>query len=88
MSGFLAQEVETAARESQYDFSGVSSPTSPDGLYSLRYADFVMPLVKAVQELSQTNTEQSQAIALLQSQNASLITRIENLEALLNHQNE
>ena len=49
-SGFIAQEVETAAKETGFSFSGVDSPERPEGLYALRYADFVVPLVKAMQE--------------------------------------
>jgi hypothetical protein len=49
-SGFLAREVEQAARESGYDFSGVDRPQNENDFYGLRYAEFVVPLVKAVQE--------------------------------------
>lgn len=49
-SGFLAQDVEKAARQLGYDFSGVDVPTNDKALYGLRYADFVVPLVKAIQE--------------------------------------
>ncbi|MEO6453326.1 MAG: tail fiber domain-containing protein [Ginsengibacter sp.] len=49
-SGFLAQEVEKAAKEIGYDFSGVDKPEDANGLYGLRYAAFVVPLIKAVQE--------------------------------------
>lgn len=49
-SGFIAQEVENAARQSGYDFSGVDKPKNETDLYALRYAEFVVPLVKAVQE--------------------------------------
>lgn len=50
ITGFLAQEVEQAAKAANYDFHGVTKPVSQDGLYSLTYSDFVVPLVKAVQE--------------------------------------
>jgi trimeric autotransporter adhesin len=50
VTGFLAQEVEQAAKACNYDFNGVTKPERADGLYSLRYSDFVVPLVKAVQE--------------------------------------
>ena len=40
-----------------YDFSGVDKPQDESGLYGLRYAEFVVPLVKAVQELSKENDE-------------------------------
>jgi len=49
-SGFLAQEVEASARELGYDFSGVDAPKNDNDFYGLRYATFVVPLVKAVQE--------------------------------------
>ncbi len=57
MTGFIAQEVEKAAKESNYDFSGVQIPSDPSKLYSVRYAEFVVPLVKAVQELKAQNDE-------------------------------
>ena len=46
-SGFVAQEVEKAAKEVNYDFSGVDKPGRENGLYGLSYAEFVVPLVKA-----------------------------------------
>ncbi len=49
-TGFIAQEVEAASRSLGYDFSGVDRPATAEGLYGLRYAEFVVPLVKAVQE--------------------------------------
>ena len=52
-TGFLAQDVEKTAKSIGYDFSGVDVDES--GIYSLRYAEFVVPLVKSVQELSEQN---------------------------------
>jgi trimeric autotransporter adhesin len=49
-SGFIAQEVEDAAKQSDYNFSGVKKINGPDGFYTLSYESFVVPLVKAVQE--------------------------------------
>ena len=49
-SGFAAQEVEKAARDAGYDFSGVDKPKNENDFYGLRYGDFVVPLVKALQE--------------------------------------
>ena len=51
-SGFIAQEVEQAAKELGYDFSGVDAPKNDKDFYGLRYAEFTVPLVKAVQELT------------------------------------
>jgi trimeric autotransporter adhesin len=49
-TGFLAQEVEQAAKASHYDFSGYTKPASDREMYTIRYAEFVVPLVKAIQE--------------------------------------
>lgn len=49
MTGFIAQEVETAAKESGYNFSGVTAPRDSTDLYGVSYSQFVVPLVKAVQ---------------------------------------
>jgi DNA-binding transcriptional MerR regulator len=71
-SGFIAQDVEKAAKETGYDFSGVDAPENGKGTYGLRYAEFVVPLVKAVQELSEQNKR-------LQEQNNSLQKQINEL---------
>ena len=72
-TGFIAQEVEAAANKIDYDFSGVDK--SGD-ILGLRYAEFVVPLVKAVQELSEQNN-------VIQTSNDNLETRVAKLEALL-----
>jgi len=64
-SGFIAQEVEKAAIEAGYDFSGVDKPKSEKDLYGLRYADFVVPLVKAIQEQQQTITHLQEQLEIL-----------------------
>src|SRR6266498_4749931 len=66
-TGLIAQDVEKAAKDLNYDFSGVDAAKSDKDLYGLRYNDFIMPLVKAVQEISKENEE--------------LKSRIEKLEA-------
>ena len=49
-TGFIAQEVEAAAQKVGFDFDGVSTPENETDLYGIRYAEFVVPLVKAMQE--------------------------------------
>jgi hypothetical protein len=68
-TGFVAQEVEKAAQDLGYNFSGVDAPKNSRDLYGLRYAEFVVPLVKAVQELNE--------------QNAALEERVRKLEELI-----
>lgn len=76
-SGFVAQQVEQAAKSIGYDFSGVDAAKNEKDLYGLRYAEFVVPLVKAVQELSAANDAKDAAIKDLQ-------TKYDALEAKLN----
>ena len=67
-TGFIAQDVEKIAKSIGYDFIGVDAPENDKGAYGLRYAAFVVPLVKAVQELSEQNDAKDAAIASLQEQ--------------------
>jgi len=76
-SGFLAQDVEKAAKELNFDFSGVDAAKNNKDLYGLRYDEFVVPLVKAVQELSAQNDA-------LKSENAALKSRLDKVEQILN----
>jgi trimeric autotransporter adhesin len=66
-TGFSAQDVEKAAKSLNYDFSGVDAAKNSKDLYGLRYSDFVVPLVKAVQELSKQNDTLKQQIQKLQT---------------------
>ena len=54
-TGFIAQEVLKSSEALNYQFSGIYKPQHDQDHYSLRYAEFVVPLVKAVQELSEEN---------------------------------
>ena len=75
-SGFIAQDVEKAAKETGYEFSGIDAPKNDNDLYGLRYSDFVVPLVKAVQQLSKENDS-------LKEQNATLEARLQKIESVL-----
>jgi hypothetical protein len=67
-TGFIAQDVEEIAKSIGYDFSGVD--VDETGIYGLRYAEFVVPLVKAVQELSEQNERLQAQINELQEKDA------------------
>ena len=71
-SGFIAQEVEAAAQSIGYEFSGVDAPLNDKSLYGLRYAEFVVPLVKAVQEQQAIIAEMQKQIQALQQENAEI----------------
>jgi hypothetical protein len=70
-SGFIAQEVEKAAQDAGYDFSGVDRPKNDHDYYGLRYDELIVPLIKAVQE-------QQQIIQKLQKRIDELEKRLEN----------
>jgi len=85
-TGFVAQEVEQSAKSIGYDFSGVDKPKNENGFYGLRYAEFVVPLVKAVQEqqkiIEQQNNDieaQKNDIETLKSQVAELTKTVNTL---------
>ncbi len=67
-TGFVAQEVEAAAKELKYDFDGVDAPKNENDLYGLRYSEFVVPLVKAVQELSGIVKEKDSIIDIMRNE--------------------
>jgi len=72
-TGFIAQDVDKAAKSIGYDFSGIDKSGK---IMGLRYSDFVVPLVKAVQELSKMNDEKDAKIEGLQKQIDELKTII------------
>ncbi len=49
-TGFIAQDVENAAEACNFNFSGIIKPANEKDHYNLSYAEFVVPLVKAIQE--------------------------------------
>ena len=72
-NGFIAQEVEKAAKESGYEFDGVIAPKNKNQTYGLSYSQFVVPLVKAIQE-------QQNIIETQQKMIDELLKRVEALE--------
>jgi len=79
-TGFIAQEVEQAAADCGYDFSGVNTAKHEKDLYSLKYAEFVVPLVKATQEQQEIIEQQQQTINNQEQKNIELENRVEQLE--------
>ena len=67
-TGFIAQDVEKAASDCGFEFSGVDAPKNENDYYGLRYAEFVVPLVKAVQEQQTTIDNQQKEIESLKSE--------------------
>jgi len=80
-TGFIAQEVEQAAKTAGYNFSGVHVANGETDTYGISYYQFVVPLVKAVQEQQQMIEEQKVLIGELQLQNADQQKAIAALQA-------
>ncbi len=85
-TGFIAQEVEQAAKETGFNFDGIHHPDNQKDMYSLAYGEFVVPLVKAVQQLAGKNEqltvkmeEQNQTI---EQQNQTILQLKEQLTEL------
>ncbi|MCZ2393819.1 MAG: tail fiber domain-containing protein [Chitinophagales bacterium] len=79
-SGFIAQQVEAAAAQIHYDFSGVDKSGS---IMGLRYAEFTVPLVKAVQEQQDIIEQQNTKINQQEAQISSMQERLDRLEQML-----
>jgi len=85
-SGFIAQEVEKAATNAGYDFSGIIRPATEQDHYGLSYAAFVVPLVKGMQEEQLLIRAQDEKIASLQAtirKNIELCQQIPAMEQQL-----
>ncbi len=77
-TGFIAQDVEKAAKSLNYDFSGVDAAKNSKDVYGLRYAEFVVPLVKAVQELSEINDTKDSAVNAMKNNYDAKIVALQN----------
>jgi hypothetical protein len=82
-SGFIAQEVEALSKYLDYSFSGVVPPQSENDTYAIRYAEFVVPLVKAVQEQQVIIEQQRVSIQTLEGLLKDLQNRIVSFENLI-----
>ncbi|MDF2435825.1 MAG: hypothetical protein K0Q95_201 [Bacteroidota bacterium] len=83
-SGFIAQEVELAAQETGFVSSIVHHPANENDAYAVAYGEIVVPLVKAVQELSRNNDSLKSKIANNDSINDFLKDEINDLKDLIN----
>jgi hypothetical protein len=55
--GLIAQDVQKALKDLGLNFSGLVIDDDKDKTLNLGYAEFVLPLINAVQELNQQNQE-------------------------------
>ena len=79
-TGFIAQEVERAAQETAFDFHGIDKPKNENSHYGLRYAEFVVPLVKAMQEQQTIIETQENKLEMQESTIKNLLDGTEKLE--------
>jgi hypothetical protein len=89
-TGFIAQEVEQAMRESGFQFTGIDIPKTSNEVYALRYTEFIMPMVKAIQEqqsmieeLTINNDDSKSEVEKLKQENAEMELRLKALEKLV-----
>lgn len=73
-TGFLAQDVDAAAREMNYNFSGVDKTGR---IWGIRYADFVPTIVKGMQEQEAIIEKQQALIDNLQKQLDELKNKVD-----------
>ncbi len=82
-SGFIAQDVENAMKQSGYNFNGLHKPDGENDHYSVSYSLFVVPLVKAVQEQQSQIEELTKQNEKLQNENKSFKEDIQKIKAQL-----
>lgn len=85
-SGFLAQDIEKVCQELKYDFDGLHIPdtTNQTDHYSLAYSQFIMPMVKAIQEQQEIIEQQNNELEQLKSEIKQLKTLEERIKLLEN----
>jgi len=76
--GFIAQDVEQAANDCGFAFPGIDVPKNEKEAYTLRYVDFIMPMVKSIQE-------QQKMIEQLQTENKELKTENQEMKLKIDH---
>jgi hypothetical protein len=74
-SGLIAQEIDELLTNTGQTFSGLVKPQTEEDKYSIRYAEFVIPMINAIQE-------QQQQIEKLKEENNALQHTIEQMQAL------
>jgi len=83
--GFIAQDVQKAVEKSGFNFPGIDTPKNEHEVYTLRYVDFIMPMVKAIQEQQQTiSKQQSQITELKALVEKMLLNQSENSDTVKN----
>lgn len=85
-NGLIAQDVEQILKDLNLPFSGLVIDSDPDKTMNLSYADFVIPIITAVQEQQQMIDELKSKNESLKTQQADLLQKVN--EILEKHQAE
>ena len=83
-TGLIAQEVEEVANQVGFNFDSIRKPVNENDYYALDYSGFVVPLIKAVQELQQMLEERKALIKKRQDLINTLSDRVTVIEKSLN----
>ncbi|MDQ2863268.1 MAG: hypothetical protein M3R50_06405, partial [Bacteroidota bacterium] len=78
-TGFLAQDVEKVAAQLGFNFDGIHAPVDKKDHYSLAYSQFIMPLVKSVQEQQLIIDNQDRKLNIQAEQIQKMNEKIEEL---------
>jgi hypothetical protein len=76
--GLIAQDVKETLSRLGLNFSGIVESENDEKILNLSYAEFVIPLINSVKELSRQNQEQQKLIEYQEE-------RINKLETLVNN---
>lgn len=82
-TGFIAQEVEQAANELSFDFHGIDKPQNEKSHYGLRYAEFTVPTIKAIQEQQALIAQLNYQLTEMQLHNERMQKQLDELRLQL-----
>jgi trimeric autotransporter adhesin len=82
-TGLIAQQVDSAANQVGYNFSGIQRPSAGNPLYGLKYSEFVVPLIQAVQQLSASKDSMRTKLDSVQNTLDSLRSAIQSMQTCL-----
>jgi len=71
-TGFIAQDVDSVANQIGYNFDGIYKPKNINDNYGLAYSQFVVPIIKAMQEQQEMIDSLKIAMSALTSTNKNM----------------
>jgi trimeric autotransporter adhesin len=83
-TGFIAQDVEALASQLGFEFDGIHHPENETDHYTIAYSQFIMPLVKGMQEQQAMIETQYKQYQILSGKFDQLQQQLAELQSIIN----